>query len=228
MSNNGVMIRVHNPHPWPSTEQEAVAVQEHLRSLVRFDGEPEVVRTAAGLDVAYREDTNELVAAVTVLDMGTLDIMDSVVVRGKPEFRYVPGLFAFREAPPLLEALTRLSVEPDILVCDGQGLAHPRRFGLACHIGVLTDTPSVGVAKTAMGRYEPPGEQRGDWSPLYCDSEIAGRALRTRHGVKPVFVSVGHRLTLDTACELILRLAPFYRLPETTRSADRLGRSAPA
>ncbi|WP_408013598.1 endonuclease V [Saccharopolyspora elongata] len=218
-------MRVREPHPWPSTEAEAIAIQEKLRPLVRFDGEPAEVRTAAGLDVAYRDDSDELVAAVTVLNVADLSVVDSVVVCGKPEFPYIPGLFAFREAPSLLEALKKLSVVPDVLVCDGQGLAHPRRFGLACHLGVLTDLPSIGVGKTAMGRYEPPDEQRGEWSPLRMDDEVVGRALRTQRGVKPVFVSVGHRYTLDGACDLVLRLAPKYRLPETTRTADHLGRT---
>nr|WP_179725433.1 endonuclease V [Saccharopolyspora hordei] len=209
-------------HPWPTTEADAVAVQERLRAEVRVE-EPPQVRTAAGLDVAYR-DGDDLVAVVTVLDVATLSVVDSAVVRGKAGFPYVPGLFAFREAPPLLDALDRLSVRPDALVCDGQGLAHPRRFGLACHLGVLTDLPSIGVGKTAMGRYEPPGEERGDWSPLSLDGDVVGRALRTQRGVKPVFVSIGHRFTLDAACDLVLRLAPQYRLPETTRTADHLGR----
>ncbi|WP_376775103.1 endonuclease V [Saccharopolyspora phatthalungensis] len=222
-------MRVRDLHPWPSTEAEAVAIQERLRPLVRFDGGPAAVRTAAGLDVAYREDSAELVAAVTVLDVANLTVVDSVVVDGKAEFPYIPGLFAFREAPPLLRALSELSVQPDVLVCDGQGLAHPRRFGLACHLGVLTDLPSIGVGKTAptlnaAGRYEPCGVERGEWSPLRLDDEVVGRALRTRRGVKPVFVSVGHRFTLDDACELVLRLAPKYRLPETTRTADHLVR----
>lgn len=219
------VIRVRDLHSWPSTEVEAVAIQERLRPLVRFDGEPAEVRTAAGLDVAYR-DSDQLVAAVTVVDVATLSVVDSAVVRGSTDFPYIPGLFAFREAPSLLEALSRLSVVPDVLICDGQGLAHPRRFGLACHLGSLTEIPSIGVGKTAMGRYEPPGEERGDWAPLRMDDEVVGRALRTQRGVKPVFVSVGHRYTLDGACDLTLRLAPQYRLPETTRMADRLGRSS--
>ncbi|MER7016112.1 endonuclease V [Saccharopolyspora sp. NPDC000359] len=209
-------------HPWPRTEAEAVAIQERLRSAVRVEDPPQI-RTAAGLDVAYR-DADEVVAVVTVLDVATLSVVDSSVVRGEAGFPYVPGLFAFREAPPLLTALDELSVRPDVLVCDGQGLAHPRRFGLACHLGVLTGLPSIGVGKTAMGRCEPPGEERGDWSPLHLDGEVVGRALRTQRGVKPVFVSVGHRFTLDAACDLVLRLAPEYRLPETTRTADHLGR----
>lgn len=221
----GVVVRIREPHEWPSTVDEAQAVQERLRPSVRF-AEPPEVRSAAGLDVAYR-GSDELVAAVAVLDVASLSVVDSVVVRGVAEFPYVPGLFAFREAPPLLTALERLSVEPDVLVCDGQGLAHPRRFGLACHLGVLTDLPSIGVGKTALGGYDPPGELRGDRTPLRLDDEVVGSALRTQRGVKPVFVSVGHRFTLDTACDLVLRLAPRYRLPETTRAADHLSRTAP-
>lgn len=212
-------------HEWPSTEAEAVAVQERLRSLVRFDGEPAEVRTAAGLDVAYDESSDELVAAVVVLDVPALSVVDSAVIRGRAEFPYVPGLFAFREAPPLLEALQELSVVPDVLVCDGQGIAHPRRFGLACHLGVLTDLPSIGVGKTPMSSFDPPAEPRGSWTPIEMDGDEVGRALRTRPGVKPVFVSVGHRYTLDTACDLVLELAPKYRLPETTRTADHLVRT---
>ncbi|WP_433871741.1 endonuclease V [Saccharopolyspora sp. CA-218241] len=208
----------------PTTAAEAVAVQERLRPLVRADRPLPPVRTAAGLDVAYLPGSDRLVAAVTVLDVETLSTVDRRAVRGTADFPYVPGLFAFREAPSLLRALDGLTTSPDVLVCDGQGLAHPRRFGLACHLGVLTGLPSIGVGKTALGRYDPPGEERGATSPLLLDGEVVGRALRTRRGVKPVFVSVGHRCDLDSACELVLRLAPHHRLPETTRTADRLGR----
>lgn len=202
-------------------------IQEQLRSLVRFDGVPDVVRTAAGLDVAYVEGSDRLVAAVAVLDAATLRVQDSAVVEGTADFPYVPGFFAFREAPPLLRALEMLTLEPDVLVCDGQGIAHPRRFGLACHLGVLTDLPSVGVGKSALGQFAPPDTGRGSWTRLVDHGEPVGRALRTQHGVKPVFVSVGHRFTLDSACDLVLRLSPRHRLPETTRTADRLGRQLP-
>lgn len=219
------MIHVRDLHPWPSTESEALAIQEQLRPLVRFDGVPGELRTAAGLDVAYVGGSDRIVAAVTVLDVATLSVLASAVVHGTTEFPYVPGLFAFREAPSLLRALSQLSVVPDVLVCDGQGLAHPRRFGLACHLGVLTDLPSIGVGKNSLGGYEPPSEERGAWATLTLDDEVVGRALRTQSGVKPVFVSVGHRFTLDVACDLVLRLAPRYRLPETIRTADQLGRA---
>jgi deoxyribonuclease V len=209
---------------WPRTAEDAIALQERLRPLVRTTTEPDLeIRTVAGLDVGYADD-DRLAAAVVVLDAVTLETLDEVVVLGTTDFPYVPGLFAFRELPSLLTALDALSVAPDLLVCDGQGLAHPRRFGLACHLGVVTDLPSVGVAKTPMGPFTMPGSARGEGTDLLLDDEVVGRALRTRDGVKPVFVSVGHRLGLDRACAEVLRLCTDFRLPETTRRADSLGR----
>jgi deoxyribonuclease V len=212
----------------PRTEAEALAVQERLRRLVDPVGPgPAAPATVAGLDVAYAESGDRLAAAVTVLDVRTLAVVDQAVSVGRPAFPYVPGLFAFREAPALLAALDRLAVRPEVLVCDGHGLAHPRRFGLACHLGVATGLPAVGVGKTPLvGRWQPPGPARGDWSPLLDGDEVVGRVLRTRDGVKPVFVSVGHRMSLDDACARVLDLTPSYRLPETTRTADRLCRAA--
>jgi deoxyribonuclease V len=207
------------------TPEEAIAEQERLRPLVRTTTDPDLeVRTVAGLDVGYAESDDRIAAAIVVLDASTLATLDEVVVLGTSDFPYVPGLFAFREMPSLLAAMDRLTVAPDLLVCDGQGVAHPRRFGLACHLGVLTDLPSVGVAKTPMGRFDPPGDARGSTTDLLMDGDVVGRALRTRDGVKPVFVSVGHRLDLDRACAEVLRLCTEFRLPETTRRADALGR----
>ncbi|AHI01390.1 endonuclease V [Kutzneria viridogrisea] len=220
-------MQVRVPHEWPDTPEEAVAIQLRLRSLVEqatpAGFEP---RTVAGLDVAYEEGTNRVAAAVVVLDADSLEQVDSAVAVGHTDFPYVSGLFAFRELPSLLAALERLTVTPDLLVCDGQGVAHPRRFGLACHLGVLTGLPSMGVAKNSMGEFEPPAAERGAWTPLLDGEEVLGRALRSQSGVKPVFVSVGHRIDLDRACAEALRLCPRYRLPETTRRADRLCRDA--
>ncbi|MYV98573.1 endonuclease V [Streptomyces sp. SID3343] len=211
--------------PWPSTAAEAVAVQDRLRGLVDVVGpgpDPSTVRRVAGLDVAYAEDSDELVAAVVVLDARTHAVLDRAVVAGTATFPYVPGLFAFREVPALLAALERLTIVPDLLVCDGQGLAHPRRFGLACHLGVVTGLPSIGVGKTPfVGAYDPPGDERGAATELIHEGDVVGRALRTREGVKPVFVSIGHGVDLDTACAHVLALTPRYRLPETTRAADQ-------
>ncbi|WP_225946614.1 endonuclease V [Plantactinospora soyae] len=210
----------------PRTVAEAEAVQDRLRPLVDLVGPgPTAPRTVAGLDVAYAEDGDRLAAAVTVLDADTLAVLDTAVTIGRAAFDYVPGLFAFRELPALLTALDRLTVQPDLLVCDGHGLAHPRRFGLACHLGVLTGRPAIGVGKTPLiGDWTEPGRPRGSWTPLVDGTEPVGRVLRTQDGVKPVFVSVGHRMDLDNACAQVLRLASRYRLPETTRSADRLCR----
>jgi len=145
----------------------------------------------------------------------------------KAVFPYEPGLFAFRELPPLLAALERLDRGPDVLVCDGHGLAHPRRFGLACHLGVLTGLPTFGVAKTRfVGTHAVPAAARGSSAPLVDAGEEVGAVLRTQDGVKPVYVSAGHRIDLAHACRLTLALTPRYRLPETTRHADRLSRAA--
>ncbi|MEV5763803.1 endonuclease V [Micromonospora sp. NPDC052213] len=212
----------------PGSVAEALAVQERLRPLVDLVGPgPDEPATVAGLDVAYAESGDRLAAAVTVLDARTLAVVDSAVSVGRPAFDYVPGLFAFRELPALLDALDRLTVRPEVLVCDGHGLAHPRRFGLACHLGVVTGLPAIGVGKTPLlGEWAPPADERGAWTPLRDGAEVVGRVLRTRDGVKPVFVSVGHRMGLDNATARVLALTPRYRLPETTRTADRLCRDA--
>lgn len=213
---------------WPRTVAEAYAIQDRLRPLVDpTDPDPAGPRTVAGLDVAYAESGDRLAAAVVVLDAGTLDVVDEAVVIGRAAFDYVPGLFAFRELPALLKAIDQLSAAPDLLVCDGHGLAHPRRFGLACHVGVLTGIPALGVGKTPLvGRWEEPARSRGAWSDLVDGGDVVGRVLRTQDGVKPVFVSVGHRIGVDTACVRVLALAPRHRLPETTRRADRRCRRA--
>ncbi|GAB3819361.1 endonuclease V [Kribbella italica] len=208
------------------TVAEAIAVQEDLRRhVVTTDDTSPAPRYVAGLDVAY--DGDEYAAAVVVLEViraATVELqeVDRAVVRGRTAFPYVPGLFAFREVPGLVAALERLRVTPELLVCDGQGLAHPRRFGLACHLGVVTGLPSLGVGKTAfVGEWQEPGTARGEASELVLDGEVVGKVLRTQNKTKPVFVSVGHRVSLGTAVERVLELAPRYRLPETTRAADR-------
>ncbi|MBB2913619.1 deoxyribonuclease V [Streptosporangium becharense] len=208
----------------PRTVLEAEAIQDELRPLLDLTGPgPRDPARIAGVDVAY--DGDRLAAAVTVLDGTTLEVVEEVAVHGRVAFDYVPGLLAFRELPALLDALDRLSALPDLVVCDGYGLAHPRRFGLACHLGVLTGLPAIGVGKTAfVGTYDEPGPERGSWSDLRLDGDVVGRVLRTRDGVKPVFVSAGHRVDLDTACHNVLNLTLRYRLPETTRAADRLSR----
>jgi deoxyribonuclease V len=212
---------------WPSSTEEAAAIQDELRPLVDTVGPgPRTVSTAAGVDVAYVPGSDRAIAAAVVLDAVTLHAVEARTAGGRAGFRYESGFLAFRELPAIAAALERLDTTPDLLVCDGAGVAHPRRFGLACHVGVLTDLPTIGVAKTPIGAFTPPDAPRGSWTELVDGGEVVGRALRTRKGVRPVFVSVGHRIDLDTACAHVLRLCPRYRLPETTRLADRLAREA--
>ncbi|WP_033339682.1 deoxyribonuclease V [Catenuloplanes japonicus] len=212
---------------WPTTVAEAEAEQDRLRTLVDLTDVAAPPRTVAGLDVAYGDGDERLFAAVVVLDAATLAPVDEAVATGRPAFPYVPGLFAFREIPALLDALERLTVRPDLLVCDGHGLTHPRRFGLACHLGVLTGLPALGVGKTHLtGEWSMPGERRGDATPITLDGVTVGTVLRTQDRVKPVFVSPGHRMSVDGAAAQVLALAPRYRLPETTRAADHACRAA--
>ncbi|MEV6315491.1 endonuclease V [Streptomyces sp. NPDC051776] len=215
---------------WPGTEAEAVAEQERLRGLVDLESPGPVPGSAvriAGVDVAYDEKTDRVAGAAVVLNAETLQVTERATAVTTASFPYVPGLLAFRELPPVLRALEQLVALPDLVVCDGHGIAHPRRLGLASHLGVLTGLPAFGVAKTSFAfAYEPPGPERGAWTPLADGGDVVGRALRTREGVKPVFVSVGHAVGLEEACAHTLRLTPRYRLPETTRHADNLCRRA--
>lgn len=213
----------------PANVAEAVRLQERLAPLVERVPRPGFApRTATGLDVAY--DISEgpgpvvVAAAVVTVDLATGAEVESATAVGESAFPYVTGLFAFRELPTLLDALTGLDSPPELLVADGHGVAHPRRFGLASHLGVLTGLPSIGVAKTPLGRCDLPGGERGSTSPLLLDGEEVGVALRTQTGVKPVFVSIGHRIDLVSACEYVLALSRDYRLPQTTRLPDQLSR----
>jgi deoxyribonuclease V len=221
-------VEIPDPGAWTETESEGVAVQLRLRSSVDLeDSCPEVLDTVTGLDVAYDKTTDRIAATAVTLDAGTLAVIEESTVLSTVSFPYAPGLFAFRELPSLLDALRALKRVPDLLVCDGHGLAHPRRFGLACHLGVLTGLPSFGVGKTGFaGEYTEPDTTRGSVSPLLENGDVVGSVLRTQDDVKPVFVSVGHRIGLEHACRLVLALSPRYRLPETTRQADQLGRRA--
>ncbi|MFD7068775.1 endonuclease V [Streptomyces sp. NPDC059913] len=211
----------------PADETEARAVQETLRARVVLDepGPPPGTGRVTGVDVAYDDEHDVVVAAAVVLDAATAEVVAEATATGRVTFPYVPGLLAFREIPTVLAALEALPVDPGLVICDGYGRAHPRRFGLASHLGVVTGLPVIGVAKNPFTfTYEQPGPRRGDRSPLLDGKEEVGAALRTQDGVKPVFVSVGHRTGLDNACAHTLLLARGFRQPETTRRADALCR----
>ena len=210
-------------HSWNLTPREAVDLQRRLAGLVECEDRFGALKRIAGVDVSYNAASDRFAAAAIVLDPETLAPIEQAVVFGRPAFPYVPGLFSFRELPPALEALAQLKQRPDLVVCDGQGLAHPRRFGLACHLGVWTGLPVIGCAKTRLtGQHDEPGPSRGSEAALTDKGEVIGTVLRTRERVAPVYVSTGHRVSLASACRIILQLAPRYRLPETTRLADRL------
>jgi deoxyribonuclease V len=213
----------------PGTEQEAIEIQRELARRVRVDRPMAVPpRLVAGVDVAYGSDSaagGRIAGAVVVLDLADLSVVASATATGVSDFPYVPGLLAFREIPILLTALDRLTVRPDLLVCDGYGVAHPRRCGLASHLGVVTGIPAFGVAKTAfVSTHGAVPRERGGWADLVDGDEVVGRALRTQTEVAPVYVSAGHLIDIDQATAITLRLTPRFRLPETTRRADRASR----
>jgi deoxyribonuclease V len=208
--------------------EEAIKEQESLRSKVVFSDElPVTINRVAGVDVAYEKDGDRVIAGIVILNAETLALEESSIHIEKVSFPYIPGLFSFRELPPIIGAFNQLKSKPDLIIVDGQGYAHPRRFGLACHLGVSLNIPTIGCAKTRLiGEYAPPKEERGSYSELNDNSEVIGRALRTQTNINSVFVSVGHKVSLDTACQWVLKLSPHYRLPETTRLADSLVNSA--
>lgn len=210
-------------HPWDVSPQEAVAIQERLRGAVITTDELGEVRHVAGVDIGFVENNTVTRAAVAVLSFPDLVLQEQAITHRPTTFPYVPGLLSFREAPAALDVLARLTLRPDLLLIDGQGRAHPRRMGLACHIGLLSDTPAIGVAKSRLiGRHEPVPESRGSLVPLSHKGEVIGLVLRTRTNVKPIFVSIGHKVSLETAVAYTMACTPKYRLPETTRQAHRL------
>ncbi|NNJ94895.1 MAG: deoxyribonuclease V [Halobacteria archaeon] len=214
---------MHTLHDWPRDVTAARAVQESLRSQVAREDDLGPVSLVAGIDVGFEDTGLTTRAAVAVLEFPGLMPFEQAVSRASTRFPYVPGYLSFRELPAVLKALEQLACRPDLLLCDGQGLAHPRRFGLACHLGVLTDIPSIGVAKSRLiGTHDEVPSEKGQWVPLLDKGETIGAVVRTRTNVSPVYVSIGHRISLVTAIDYVLRCTTRFRLPETTRLAHRL------
>ena len=218
-----LVMRVAISHSWDLSTGEAIELQARLAKEViahtTFD--PDQIETVAGVDVSFHNDHAQ--AAVVVLCFPDLEPVDWAVARVEASVPYVPGLLTFREGPGVLAALERLAIWPDLLIFDGHGLAHPRRVGLAAHMGAILDQPSIGCAKSRLtGTYQEPGHRVGDWSPLHDKGQVIGAVLRTRPRVRPVFVSIGHRVDLPTAIDLVLRCTKGYRLPQTTRYAHQV------
>ncbi|MEA5503796.1 deoxyribonuclease V [Halotia wernerae UHCC 0503] len=217
-------MKIHQHHTWPSTVEEAIAIQEKLRNqVINEDQLQEPVKYVAGVDMGFEANGTISRAAVAVLSFPDLQVIETTLAYRPTSFPYIPGFLSFREIPAVLDALEKVETTPDIILCDGQGIAHPRRLGIASHLGLLLDLPTIGVAKSLLiGKHEELPETRGKWQPLIHQGEIIGAALRSRTKVKPVYVSSGHKVSLSTAINYVLRCTPKYRLPETTRIADKL------
>lgn len=210
------------------TIPEAEQLQLQLAKKVIIDNTfSSNVSVVAGCDVEYDKGSDLIAGSISLLNINTLEVIETSTYCMAAEFPYVPGLFSFREMPVILKAFEKLELKPEVIICDGHGLAHPRRFGLACHLGVSLDIPTIGCGKTCLfGKYGVVGIERGSNTDLIDDvtNEVIGKVLRTQNGINPVFVSVGHKVSLEAACKIVLQLATTYRLPETTRVADAYAR----
>jgi deoxyribonuclease V len=217
-------MEINQHHAWPHTLDEAKAIQEKLRSqVITQDRLPETLQYVAGVDVGFESKGTISRAAVAILSFPDLQVQETAIAYRPTTFPYIPGYLSFREIPAVLDAIAQVKITPDIILCDGQGIAHPRRFGIACHLGVILDLPTIGVAKSLLvGKHEELLETKGSWQPLRDQGETIGAVLRTRTGVKPLYISSGNYISLPTAIDIVLRCTPKYRLPETTRLADKL------
>ncbi|MDD9975234.1 MAG: deoxyribonuclease V [Candidatus Poribacteria bacterium] len=211
-------MKYHALHSWDVSSEEARQIQNRLRTQVVTTDRFGTINTVAGVDIGLKKDIAR--ASVVVLSFPELQVVDSVVTESPVRFPYIPGLLSFREIPPSLIAFSQLQTEPDLVIVDGQGIAHPRRFGLASHLGLVLDKPTIGCAKSRLwGRYEEPDSEQGAYTYLTDKDEVIGAAVRTRTNVRVVYVSIGHRISLDSARTWTLACCQGYRLPETTRHA---------
>lgn len=211
-------------HAWPREARAGRAIQNALAGYVDTRNSlPESVQTVAGVDIGFEDGGQTTRAAVVVLDPADLSVIEQALARRPTRMPYIPGLLSFREIPAALDALAELSALPDLLMVDGHGIAHPRRLGVAAHLGLVSGLPTIGVAKKRLtGTHATVPEDRLAWTPLFDSDETIGAVVRSRRGVKPIFISPGHRIDLGTAIDWTTRTLTRYRLPETTRAADRL------
>jgi deoxyribonuclease V len=216
-------MTIENNQKWPKTIEQAKIVQQQLCSQVIKTDQLNAVQFVAGVDVGFEQNDTISQAAVVVLSFPDLKLQEYAVSCFNTTFPYVPGFLSFREVPVILDALSKLTITPDLILCDGQGMAHPKRFGFACHLGVLTDIPTIGVAKSRyIGTHAELPSEKGSWQPLIDKRETIGAVVRSRTNVKPIYVSIGHKISLETAINYVLRCLTQYRLPETTRLSDRI------
>ena len=214
-------MKIRSLHPWTVTPKEAVAIQRRLAGRVINTTRLGPVRVVAGADIAICKESNDGYAGVVVMSFPDLEIVETAAVLAPLSFPYIPGLLSFREIPLLLKAFSRLTRVPDLILVDGQGIAHPRRFGIACHLGLLLDRPTIGCAKTRLvGRHKAPPLRRGGITHLYDDNHrVIGAVVRTKDRTNPIYVSIGHKVDLRTAIRYTLACGRGYRVPEPTRRA---------
>lgn len=217
------MAKYEQLHEWSLTPREAVELQKELRASVRVEPLKKKVETIAGADISFNKFDTTIYTGIVVLRLPTLEVVEEVGLVSETKFPYVPGLLSFRESPSVLEAWAKLKTEPDAMMFDGQGIAHPRRVGIASHVGLIIKRPTLGCAKSVLvGKFEEPNDERGSWSPMIDKGETIGAALRTKTRVQPIYVSPGHLIDLAGAIELTLRCDGGYRQPEPTRRAHLL------
>ena len=219
------MARYEQLHEWAMTPKEAVELQKSLRERVRLEPLTKSIRTIAGADISFNKFSPVVYAGLVVMRLPSLEVIEEVGVVSETRFPYVPGLLSFRESPSVLEAWSKLKTEPDAVMFDGQGIAHPRRVGIASHVGLIINRPTLGCAKSVLvGKYEEPGPERGSWTELVDpkNNETVGAAVRTKTKVQPIFVSPGHLIDFEGARQLTLLADGGYRQPEPTRRAHLL------
>jgi deoxyribonuclease V len=208
---------------WPEKREDARKIQEEIARRITLVLLQQEIKTIAGVDAAFVND--KTIAAISVFDYGSLQCIGEYHHIQKTSFPYIPGYLSFREGPAILAAFRKMTTLPDLLLFDGQGIAHPRRAGIASHLGVLLNIPTIGCAKSRLvGESEKPAPEKGAWSPLYYKDEVVGAVLVTRSGCKPLFISPGHLITLQEAIKVVLHLTPRFRLPEPIRAADSLSK----
>jgi len=216
-------MKIEPRHEWALTAEAAIVIQQDLRQEVITQDQFGAVNYVAGVDVGFEQEGAITRAAIAVLSYPELQLCETAIARRPTTFPYIPGFLSFREVPAVLDALEQLKMTPDLLLCDGQGLAHPRRFGIACHLGILTKLPAIGVAKSRLiGTYSEVPDERGAWVPLLHKEDTIGAVLRTRIKTHPLYISSGHRVSLESAIAYVMGCTTKYRLPETTRHAHKL------
>ena len=214
-------MHVDEPHSWNLSVKQARELQKKLAQKIQIRTMPRQIKTVAGCDVAYNKESEQLIAGMVILRFPDLTIIDEITVSEPITFPYIPGYLSFREAPAILNLIKSYHRSIDLFLFDGHGIAHPRGLGIAAHIGVLINKPSIGCAKKRLiGTFEVPGEQKGSQTELYYEGRVVGRVVRTKDRVKPIFISIGHAVNLGESVDFVLNCCLKYRLPEPTRLAD--------